>query len=106
MSLRLFPLAAGLSRLSALWPAALDKAIGWCAHVRLRVGARSDARVRVYAPPKNYHLNMAVHYLQELERGERDISASEIQFAMLRALCGIGEMLHELRPDITIEDHE
>ena len=56
-------------------------------------------------PPTNEQLGKARDLLFQLDSGG-EIWKEDIEVAILRALCGIGEMVHQLRPDITIEDHE
>ena len=52
-------------------------------------------------PPINEQLNKARGLLFQLDSGE-EIWKDDIEIAVLRALCGIGEMLHELLPDIEV----
>ncbi len=81
-----------LSRLWRFGAAALDKAIG----SRTYVGVR---------PPKNEQLNLARDTLFRFDTSsEPPVTVDEIQMSILRALCGIGEILEELRPAINIQE--
>lgn len=89
-----------LSCLRHFASAALDKAIG----SRVRDQARAYERVR---PPKNEQLNKARDLLFQHDFSKEfqsyfPISDAQVQIAILRALCGIGEILHEMRADIRV----
>ena len=49
-------------------------------------------------PPKNEQLNLARDLIWRKDQGY-DVWKDDIEWAILRALCGIGEMVQELRED-------
>lgn len=55
-------------------------------------------------PPITQGMGIATNMMMEMRESSVAPLDKEILAAMLYALVGIGEMLHEMRPDIDVQD--
>lgn len=64
------------------------------------LGKRIGSSVR---PPKNEQLNLARDLLFRYDSKDPEVWKDDFEIAILRALCGIGEILEELRAPVSLE---